>query len=90
MIGPSEKDRALNQGMNQIPDAVPALLTGIQHRLDFRAVGEAHRGACGMEYKVVDQIAGELSRIGCQDALEFANVLERLARAQFPGGVDGL
>src|SRR5262245_55665181 len=73
---------ALHQRVNEAPHAVMAGTGALQNVLNLFAVGEADRGAGGIDRQLPDEIAGDLLLVGEQQLFELAHVAELSAVRQ--------
>ncbi|MFM2179326.1 MAG: hypothetical protein RL015_3424, partial [Verrucomicrobiota bacterium] len=72
----SGEKAALHECVNQVIHTKPIRCARIEHRLDFFAICESHGRAGGVEGEVIEEVFGELARVGGEEAFEFVDVFE--------------
>ena len=85
----SQKDAALDEGVEEVADGVVVFGAGVEEGFDFGAVGEADGGAGGVDGELMEEVAGELARVGGDEDFEVVDVVKGAAVEEFAGGVHG-
>ena len=63
-----KEEFAGDKSADQVADAVTARLGPVEDGLDLGAVGKAHRGAGGVDGELTDEVAGQLTFVGGDEA----------------------
>ena len=85
----TEENLALHEGVKEIANAVAVGGASIEHQLHLGAVSESNGGAGRVERELVQQIAGELSRVAGEDRFQVADVLKPTAVEELARSIDG-
>ena len=86
----SEKDLTLNESVKEVADSKTVAGTVVENGFNLIPVREPHRSSRGINSELMEKVAGQLTRVRCEDLFQLPDAGERSSVAQRSGGIDWL